>query len=644
MLLGDPLPREPVFSVFCRTAVRSGATNSYLLKRYGAGCISSLFSAFPSSLSKIAQSVPASHKWHDPVTILRENTIFRYYTHFDSADRIVALENRAREPNQPQSLSIPMGLANYRSYPANRHPRFCRDCVREDEHEHGFAYFHCEHQLPGVALCWLHITPLEIGCRRCGPAPLRNAALQLPGQCLCDDPKPLRAFQSLPSSTETLRWITTQSALLLSCPSKILRRDLLLSRAIDAGYRIGRKANYDLVAEALSVRYGEEVLDWLGYPRFTNGRPSTWWSAFLWESDQQLKTTSIAVILYCGLFFKSVTDYESAPEKKVNTKRLVNQAPAKVNRTPDKKVGRLPPWRGRLAEFLKSASVYEVARERGIPLHKLLTEAQRQGLTVPLPSKVGDRLGRDRVTEIVLALEAGRSPEIVRAQFHTSWPTVTQIVLANPHLKGMKEQRCRAKKAERLEQHRNALIAFIQSHSPVYRVTLFKELGATYCYLIKHAREWLSTMVPLTPPVVRCRPCGKQIDWKHRDQDFKYRIEVAYRDLTHEKGKPQRISKERLLRRAGILQAFKNHPDLLPHSARLLSRLEEPKQTYYCRRVAYAVGEVADRGDVLTSTRLRETSLLKYPVLRTLKGFILRVAEKSKGEVDFRSLRMIFDD
>ena len=43
----------------------------------------------------------------------------------------------------------------------------CLDCLHQDETEFGLAYWHREHQAPGVTVCWRHNSPLISSCPNC---------------------------------------------------------------------------------------------------------------------------------------------------------------------------------------------------------------------------------------------------------------------------------------------------------------------------------------------------------------------------------------------------------------------------------------------------------------------------------------------
>ncbi|MFZ6876302.1 TniQ family protein [Undibacterium sp. Di27W] len=63
----------------------------------------------------------------------------------------------------------------------------CPDCLRQDDHACGLAYWHREHQAPGVNVCWKHKTSLISCCPNCSfPFQRLNKLLAAPWlPCRC---------------------------------------------------------------------------------------------------------------------------------------------------------------------------------------------------------------------------------------------------------------------------------------------------------------------------------------------------------------------------------------------------------------------------------------------------------------------------
>lgn len=579
MFLVSSEPYELLCSPVCRTRVRYPIPSKVLIRGLGVASLRSLFSVFPSGLKHLAASVPVSHPWHDrPLKILREHTLFGYYTHYHQPERISDLEVRA---TSERALSIGWSLQTmYRCYAAKTHPRFCLDCVIEDEVKWGFSYFHCEHQLPGVGLCWIHATPLLIGCRRCGPAPLARETLYIPRRCRCIYRHPLLAFESLPVKREVLLWIAQQSEYLLKSPARALRPDMFLAFAIRKGYRTRNKADYAGLAEALERRYGTEVLEWLGYPVAKNGRRSSWWIDFFKPSSAITKNKTIEILLMVGLFCESAGTFDYAPDEDVNVllRRIssgvhISRDPAPVEASRQACV---------LRELLETKSPEQVARDLETTLKQVISQAHRQGLIVPISSELRSRLGARKIKQIKLALSRGVSYKQIGSDNHVSGPAITQILISEEALENARAADLAEKRVLRLlNSHWEKLRSFAKRHNPISRNQVMKALRSTYAFLSRHDRARFQAFF-CSPPIQR-GPGGVQVNWRRRDRDFSKRIAEAAKELRNGPGAVRRISKERLLLTAGIKVTFGNSQAKLPKTAATLKRWAESQEQFYKR-------------------------------------------------------------
>jgi hypothetical protein len=67
--------------------------------------------------------------------------------------------------------------------------RWCSECIEQDESEHGIAYFHQNHQLPGVFHCYRHGGGLSGMCIHCGfhIKSINSSVFLLPYNNLCPE-------------------------------------------------------------------------------------------------------------------------------------------------------------------------------------------------------------------------------------------------------------------------------------------------------------------------------------------------------------------------------------------------------------------------------------------------------------------------
>lgn len=90
-----PMTGETVYSLFARGSARLGLPYACLLK--GITCQhyrTTLLSALPGYLSRIAAIMPVGHPWRDAALIVRENTSLPYFIYFDGEEYRNQLLNR----------------------------------------------------------------------------------------------------------------------------------------------------------------------------------------------------------------------------------------------------------------------------------------------------------------------------------------------------------------------------------------------------------------------------------------------------------------------------------------------------------------------------------------------------------------------
>jgi hypothetical protein len=95
-----------------------------------------------------------------PEHLLDAHTLFPYFSAFEPPVRRAQMR-AAIQRGRTQGIYVQSGLAAYRIPPV-RTLRFCADCLREMQANHGETYWRRAHQLPGVLLCVSHGRPLQV--------------------------------------------------------------------------------------------------------------------------------------------------------------------------------------------------------------------------------------------------------------------------------------------------------------------------------------------------------------------------------------------------------------------------------------------------------------------------------------------------
>lgn len=310
-----PAEGETIYSGFCRFAERSGLPKKHILAEFTCQQKTSpLYGALPGYLKRLASSLPPSHPWTNLEATIRLHTGMPYFVYFDSPSKRNEAVQLLVQNNFSHAVEMSIGLTQYRCGAGPKHPRFCVECKREDEAALGFTYFRREHQLPAVVVCWKHGCVLSHGCQNCGPYPVRRQGLSMPGRCLCaDEQSPLAVVEKLPGDPSILKWFACESAYMLSvdgtrCPCVAAK---LRQQTLDNGLCRGSRVDYADIATALEKRFGVDILSWLGYPLWTEGRPSAWVRGLFNRYEEKRKPT-IILLLFVGLFNSSVATFEAS--------------------------------------------------------------------------------------------------------------------------------------------------------------------------------------------------------------------------------------------------------------------------------------------------------------------------------------------
>jgi hypothetical protein len=335
-----------------------------------------------------------------------------YYTYFDSPIRRNEAVQALANNDFSLEVGLALGLTQYRCGAAPKHPRFCIECNREDEAALGFSYFRREHQLPAVVVCWKHGCVLAHGCRTCGPYPIPQHGLSMPGRSLCaNEQSPLHVVENLPGDPAILKWLACESAFMVSadgtrCSSvrAELRRQLMNHGLCPGSHPV----SWD-IATALEKRFGVNILSWLGYPPWTNGRPSAWIRR-LFYSPEKRRTSTIVLLLFVGLFNSSVGAFEVSSTDESENSRLCRNT-----------IG-VPEWRANLSRLLAihSFGLATVAHRIGVSKYIVAAEARRQGIRVPLSILAATRLGQEKLESIRSDLRAGMPKKEIQEKHRAS--------------------------------------------------------------------------------------------------------------------------------------------------------------------------------------------------------------------------------
>ncbi|MEK5490740.1 TnsD family Tn7-like transposition protein [Paenibacillus sp. FSL R7-0297] len=117
---------------------------------------------FPSHIGALVSKIDDLYSSEQ---LIRDHTLFPYYTHFMSKSRIMQVEMLMKGITDQGAIYANLGLAATK-IKTPKYLRFCRECFKA-ESEICEPYWHRSHQLPGVSICPLHKQPLILSDVEC---------------------------------------------------------------------------------------------------------------------------------------------------------------------------------------------------------------------------------------------------------------------------------------------------------------------------------------------------------------------------------------------------------------------------------------------------------------------------------------------
>ncbi len=152
-----PYPDELLYSVVARYHIRSGnksfrQTHEELFETTD---LQPDKIVLPNNLNFLTSQLPKGSKL-TVESLIKRNTLYPFFRNFLTPIEIYSFKNLLRAKS---STSISQ-VAKISDKERNRVLKFCPQCCVEDEQKYGEAYWHRQHQIPGILLCLKHQVPL----------------------------------------------------------------------------------------------------------------------------------------------------------------------------------------------------------------------------------------------------------------------------------------------------------------------------------------------------------------------------------------------------------------------------------------------------------------------------------------------------
>lgn len=154
----EPFPSEILYSVFSRVQDRLQVPHAATLARALYGYVRGLAVDMPTHLGDFLDRLPPGHQYAVD-RLINYHTMFPYYARFLPPGRAKELRGGMIQLSGFRGGFSEGNALNFPRLPA--YFRYCPECAVQDTDIYGEAYWHRDHQVPGVEVCWKHRVFLE---------------------------------------------------------------------------------------------------------------------------------------------------------------------------------------------------------------------------------------------------------------------------------------------------------------------------------------------------------------------------------------------------------------------------------------------------------------------------------------------------
>jgi hypothetical protein len=262
------LPGETVLSHVMRIALLTGSPNlkPLAVRLFGLSSIQPPL-IIPSNLTQYVRITEPV--FIDVDEVVRKHTLYPILESFLSGPAKAAIESHFWNGGAAKGVYAYLGFTT-KSPTSQPRLGMCLKCVVENEALYGVAFWHREHQLPGLNSCGYHASPLVGGCGTCEFSVTSSKVARLPRSvCWCGKPHVELARLSGDLSKEADARISRLlvESLRFPLPEAMRPEDwctLYSARARELGYRRGQHLATGSFEADFIARFGEELLTHYG--------------------------------------------------------------------------------------------------------------------------------------------------------------------------------------------------------------------------------------------------------------------------------------------------------------------------------------------------------------------------------------------
>lgn len=461
--------------------------------------------------------------------IATEHTLLAYYVAFLSADELADV-TACMAGDSVAHLKLRLGILTSR-FRANHPLKACEACIAADRADFGWAYWHLDHQYPGVWVCQKHGQLLRESLLKSTGVerfqwhlPAIESFRHWPAGVLSTMQRELGAMQSLSEQVVQLVSQVSDRGIDASRLHEVYREELERRSWLTTGG--------SLRMPEIAASYLEHVKHLRVLPEF-EALPET-----LEEATTQLGrmlrpprsgTHPLRHLVLINWLFGTAESFRRAYQSVLVPSATRPLGPFLHEEHPAQDLK--DPRHGQLVGLLtgQKLSMRVAAKTLGIDVGTAMAWAAQAGLAV---SRRPKKLLGERRQQVIAQLRKGADKDVVASSAEVSVVTITKLLLSEVGLRAAWQQ---ARHQNARTSARNAWEKLVRTHRGL-GVKFLRSLDpASYAWLYRNDRAWLDAHKP-ERQVPAIAPGLPRVKWDVRDDALSGEVARAALDLKQRAG------------------------------------------------------------------------------------------------------------
>jgi len=530
--------------------------------------------------------------------LIKEHTLFRYYTAFQPTHISDSILNSMKFGNQSSTVYLKTGVAAS-SVKECDYFRFCPSCLLEDNQSKGEPYWHVSHHIPGVHMCLKHGSYLNNSTVEFRNGKKHEFFAASEENCLLSNKTSIHT-----EKVKTfLKLIAEQST------SLILKDSLLEFENIQRTYKhllrqngianVNGIVDQQKLAEQFKLFYSEELLNIVqSSVRIEN--PSCWLKSITRKHRKAFHPLRHILLIY--FLTNSVENLNKFSE--------IEYQP----------FGKAPYYC-----LNPAASHYKERVVFGLEI-SLCNDTKRPVGTFSCSCGfIYSRRGPDKFQEDILKIGRikkfghvweDKLGQLVHQEKKSWYAAAKELKCDISTIKKystkilFEENQSNPDKVEIAQLKQIDWLLLLKKY-PEYSVTALRKIApALYLWHYRNNLEWLQNNSPKKKSKTNI---SKRVDWSERDIQVLNDIKEEFIKLKAIE-KPTFINKSRIGKEIGCLAILEKHLDKMPRTKQYLESNMESREEFQIRRIIWACKKINDSGQELVKWKVKRMAGIRENV------------------------------